>query len=148
MENKNLLEVGRVFEHDGERYRVGFISSDSVLTNSLVGNRAVTFGLHYINSYLERGLGRVLEPCDTVRVVYDYAERSTASDPIVESVVDRMRKRSDVGVRKYGTTMSENDKDDFLRHLHEELMDAVLYIEKLRSRSGGSCPLCATEKKN
>jgi hypothetical protein len=29
--------------------------------------------------------------------------------------------------------LQENNNDDFLKHLQEELMDAVLYIEKLKS---------------
>ena len=41
--------------------------------------------------------------------------------------------RSKLGIKKYGTTLQDNDKDDFLQHLKEELMDAVLYIEKLQT---------------
>ena len=52
-------------------------------------------------------------------------------DPIVEAVVTKLRGRSAVGVDKYGTTLEENNTDDFLVHLQEELMDAVNYIEKL-----------------
>ena len=54
-------------------------------------------------------------------------------DPIVESIVEQFIKRSEVGIKKYGTTLEENNNDDFLQHLKEELMDAVLYIEKLQS---------------
>lgn len=53
-------------------------------------------------------------------------------DIIVERVIERMRFRSMLGIMKYGTTLSDNDTDDFLIHLQEELMDAVLYIEKLK----------------
>jgi len=55
-------------------------------------------------------------------------------DPIVKSVVEQFLKRSNEGIKKYGTTLEENKKDDFLQHLKEELMDAVLYIEKLQSQ--------------
>jgi hypothetical protein len=54
-------------------------------------------------------------------------------DPIVDSVINQFSKRSEVGIKKYGTTLEENNNDDFLQHLKEELMDAVLYIEKLQS---------------
>jgi hypothetical protein len=37
-----------------------------------------------------------------------------------------------VGIAKYGTTLEDNDTDDFLQHLQEELMDATLYVEKLK----------------
>lgn len=55
------------------------------------------------------------------------------TDPIVESVVSQFLSRSEVGIKKYGTTLEENNTDDFLLHLQQELMDAVLYIEKLKS---------------
>ena len=54
-------------------------------------------------------------------------------DKIVENVIAQFSKRSEVGIKKYGTTLEENNNDDFLQHLKEELMDAVLYIEKLHS---------------
>ena len=54
-------------------------------------------------------------------------------DPIVESIVEQFSKRSKVGIKKYGTTLEENNNDDFLQHLKEELMDAVLNNEKLQS---------------
>jgi hypothetical protein len=54
-------------------------------------------------------------------------------DKIVQQVIDKFNQRSEVGIEKYGTTLWQNDKDDYLKHLQEELMDAVLYIEKLRS---------------
>ena len=53
------------------------------------------------------------------------------TDPIVESVIQKYVERSKVGIEKYGTTLEENNHDDFLKHLQEELMDATLYIEKL-----------------
>lgn len=53
-------------------------------------------------------------------------------DEIVAKVVEQFLKRSSVGISKYGTTLKENNTDDFLQHLKEELMDAVLYIEKLQ----------------
>ena len=54
-------------------------------------------------------------------------------DPIVTSVIKQFKLRSILGVKKYGTTLQDNDTDDFLQHLKEELMDAVLYIEKLQT---------------
>lgn len=56
------------------------------------------------------------------------------SDPIVESVIEEFRERSSNGIKKYGTTLEENNTDDFLQHLKEELMDAVCYIQKLQAK--------------
>jgi hypothetical protein len=55
------------------------------------------------------------------------------TDKIVQQVISQFQNRSNVGIKKYGTTLEQNNTDDFLQHLKEELMDAVLYIEKLQS---------------
>lgn len=55
-------------------------------------------------------------------------------DKIVEEVVNKFQTRSEVGIKKYGTTLEDNNSDDFLNHLQEELMDAILYIQKLKSK--------------
>ena len=52
-------------------------------------------------------------------------------DIIVTQVIDKFKFRSSVGIKKYDTTLKENNTDNFLVHLQEELMDASLYIEKL-----------------
>ncbi len=53
------------------------------------------------------------------------------SDQIVLSVIEKYAKRSEIGQAKYGTTLETNNKDNYLKHLQEELMDASFYIEKL-----------------
>ncbi len=53
------------------------------------------------------------------------------SDQIVLSVIEKYAKRSEVGIAKYGTTLETNNKDNYLKHLQEELMDATLYLQKL-----------------
>lgn len=53
-------------------------------------------------------------------------------DKIVQQVIDKFSSRSELGIKKYGTTLDDNNTDDFLEHLQEELMDAILYIEKLK----------------
>ena len=54
-------------------------------------------------------------------------------DQIVEEVIDKYLERSQIGITKYGTTLETNNKDNFLKHLQEELMDATLYLQKLMS---------------
>jgi hypothetical protein len=58
--------------------------------------------------------------------------REVVEDTIVSSVMFQLAQRSMVGQKKYGTTLDENNQDDFLEHLKQELLDAVLYIEKLK----------------
>ncbi len=58
-------------------------------------------------------------------------------DPVVERVVDKFISRSDIGYKKYGVTL-EDDKSnifEWVNHLQEELMDAVLYLQKLKETS-------------
>ena len=55
-------------------------------------------------------------------------------DPVVERVVDKFVSRSDVGFEKYGVTLDKDPSEMFawLNHLQEELMDATLYIQKIK----------------
>ena len=55
-------------------------------------------------------------------------------DPVVERVVDKFISRSDVGFKKYGVTLDSDPSDIFawINHLQEELMDATLYLQKLK----------------
>jgi hypothetical protein len=55
-------------------------------------------------------------------------------DPVVERVVDKFISRSDIGFKKYGVTLEEDQSRIFewLNHLQEELMDAVLYLQKAK----------------
>ena len=59
-------------------------------------------------------------------------------DPVVERVVDKFVSRSDVGYKKYGTTLHEERTQKikglikYLNDIQEELMDAVLYIQTAR----------------
>ena len=56
-------------------------------------------------------------------------------DTIVESVIEQFKQRSEVGIKKYNTTLDREDLNtlEWLQHFQEELMDATLYIEKLKS---------------
>jgi hypothetical protein len=55
-------------------------------------------------------------------------------DPVVERVVDKFVDRSDVGFKKYGVTLEDDPSDmlAWLNHLQEEMMDAVLYLQKAK----------------
>lgn len=56
-------------------------------------------------------------------------------DTIVESVIEQFKQRSEVGINKYGVTLDRKDLTplDWMNHLQQELMDATLYIEKLKT---------------
>jgi hypothetical protein len=58
-------------------------------------------------------------------------------DSIVNSVISEFVKRSNVGLEKYGTTLDREDLklNDWIQHAQEELMDGILYLEKLKKIS-------------
>ena len=55
-------------------------------------------------------------------------------DPILLKVLAKYYERSERGIEKYGRTLDRDDIDlmGWLNHLQEELMDATLYVEKLK----------------
>jgi hypothetical protein len=58
------------------------------------------------------------------------------TDPIVDSVIERFKSRSQEGIKKYGTTLDSNNSlsiIDWINHAQEEGMDRLLYLEKLKS---------------
>lgn len=67
-------------------------------------------------------------------ISFNISNNEPKEDQIVKQVVYKINQRSQVGIKKYGTTLAENNTDDFLTHLQEELFDASLYIEKLKEQ--------------
>ena len=55
-------------------------------------------------------------------------------DKNVEKVIMQLRDREEEGLRKYGVNTERTDLTslEWLQHLQEELMDASVYIEKLK----------------
>ena len=55
-------------------------------------------------------------------------------DPVVQRVVQKFVSRSDIGFAKYGVTLEQDPSKMFewLNNLQEELMDAVLYLQKAK----------------
>ena len=55
-------------------------------------------------------------------------------DQIVLSVMAKYTERSATGLRKYGTTLDREDLtlDQWINHLLEELMDATLYLSRIK----------------
>lgn len=57
-------------------------------------------------------------------------------DKYIQAVKDKFEHRSQIGIKKYGTTLEREDLNDldWLTHLEEELMDALGYIQVLRDK--------------
>ena len=56
-------------------------------------------------------------------------------DKNVDNVITQLKSREQKGVLKYGGTTERTDLTtlEWLQHLQEELMDACVYIEKLKN---------------
>ena len=56
-------------------------------------------------------------------------------DSIVKSVINKFIKRSIMGKEKYGTDLDRTDLEiiEWIQHAQEEHMDAILYLEKLKT---------------
>lgn len=70
----------------------------------------------------------------TAKEVMRIDANGNIKDSVVESVVKKFQDRSRVGIEKYGTTLDRTDIDfdGWAEHLQQELMDAILYLERLK----------------
>jgi hypothetical protein len=77
-----------------------------------------------------------MEFSNEMQWVSSTTQTNKVTDFIVESVIDQFKDRSNVGIKKYGVTLDRDDLTmlEWLIHLQQELMDATLYIEKLKSK--------------
>ena len=56
-------------------------------------------------------------------------------DSIVLAVIDLFKSRAAFGKQKYGTDLDRTDLKplDWIQHAQEELMDGILYLQKLKT---------------
>lgn len=54
-------------------------------------------------------------------------------DTIVESVIEQFKQRSNVGIKKYNTTLDREDLStlQWMIHFREEMQDGLLYLERI-----------------
>lgn len=83
---------------------------------------------------------QIIEPIqitieEIVETIEKTSNNSYCSDSIVNNVISAFIGRSNVGLQKYGTTLDRDDLSvlDWIQHAQEEHMDAILYLEKLKT---------------
>ncbi len=61
--------------------------------------------------------------------------KGPTNDSIVNSIITQFTNRSAMGYKKYGTTLDRTDLSllDWIQHAQEEMMDGILYLEKMKS---------------
>ena len=83
---------------------------------------------------------KTIYPGDVKITVNSYPnyESTSKKDSYVQLVKAKFEARSQRGIEKYNTTLERKDLDlqEWLTHLQEELMDATLYVERLKAEIG------------
>ena len=82
------------------------------------------------DKYKRHGNPQILKDIEEIK----RREKAITGDVIVQRVMDDYNKRSKAGIEKYGTTLEREDLNllEWLQHFQEELMDATLYVEKIK----------------
>jgi len=92
---------------------------------------------HYVLNNIQNGMHWWKNECgfENSGFLYIKFKKEQMKDTIVESVIEQFKQRSEVGINKYGVTLDRTDLTplDWMNHLQQELMDATLYIEKLKT---------------
>lgn len=96
--------------------------------------------LEFAKYYHNKIRPELMEVVDAQTLVFDKDSYLTKElfdsefkqDTVVSSVINKFKSRSDVGIKKYGTTLDQNNTDDFLSHAMEESMDFILYLQKIK----------------
>ncbi len=58
-------------------------------------------------------------------------------DSVVTSVIEKFKQRAEFGQKKYGTNLDRKDLTflQWVNHAQEELMDGILYLEKMKQEA-------------
>jgi HSP90 family molecular chaperone len=66
-------------------------------------------------------------------ILMEQSRMKHTKDNITNQVIEDLKARAECGYKKYNTTLGENNKDNYMNHLYEELLDAAQYIKKEQS---------------
>jgi len=84
---------------------------------------------------MEAGYNRfeIRKASGDIRITVD---QPVKKDKYVESVKEKFDKRSQLGIKKYGTTLERDDlnTEDWIEHAIEESMDFILYLTVLKDK--------------
>jgi len=74
-------------------------------------------------------------------IVYDSTNTRQVlkTDSVVDSIIDQFIDRAQFGKVKYNTDLDRDDLSvpQWIEHAQQELMDGILYLEKLKKILGG-----------
>lgn len=130
-----MLELSTLFKSNVENLfntKQHWVYQNDVLWKRLMPT-CNWFMLNHYLGYQQQGYSDLSQD-QKVAIIPQIVESPT-SDSIVNSVIDSFVKRSNLGLQKYGTTLDRTDLNvlDWIQHAQEEHMDAILYLEKLKT---------------
>ena len=130
-----MLELSTLFKSNVENLfntKQHWVYQNDVLWKRLMPT-CNWFMLNHYLGYQQQGYSDLSQD-QKVAIIPQIVESPT-SDSIVNSVIDSFVKRSNLGLKKYGTTLDRTDLNvlDWIQHAQEEHMDAILYLEKLKT---------------
>ena len=127
-----VMDNGSLAYKCGEAYEAsGKNTLPSLFDNTHTMFRDEDFNEHFKRIKYEKVKKRFESHIQNIPVIFE----TVKVDSIVESVIEKFKGRSDVGIKKYGTTLDRKDInfDGWAEHLQQELMDGILYLERLRN---------------
>ena len=131
-----MLELSTLFKENVEnlfKTKQHWIFAIDILWSIFMTTRNWFMFNHYLG-YQAQGYSDISKTEDMDKIP-QIVESHKTSDSIVNSVIESFVKRSNLGLQKYGTTLDRNDLGvlDWIQHAQEEHMDAILYLEKLKT---------------
>ncbi len=88
--------------------------------------------------FMQQAMGKIqnnvpFKPGQSVPTI-DIGKTMLTKDSVVNSVISQFVERSRIGLEKYGTTLDRTDLSllDWVQHAQEEMMDGILYLEKIK----------------
>lgn len=131
METKipTLEEVKAHFKNAKEIKR--FLNNEPLNISDFIDNIEFNMGNYYV--FVNDWFHTVWSNSKGYAEIISYKEEKRI-DRIVESVINQFKERSEVGIKKYNTTLDRTDLNtlDWINHAQQEAMDFVLYLEKLK----------------
>ena len=69
------------------------------------------------------------------KVITKAIDTILTQDSILESLIEKYKQRSELGIKKYNTTLDRNDLTllDWINHAQDEAMDLSLYLQKIKT---------------
>ena len=68
--------------------------------------------------------------CEFMRIMEKEMEDKIVKDSITKAVINDLESRAERGLKKYNTTLGENNHQNMLQHAYEEALDLAQYLKK------------------